>query len=44
VVGELIESFGRAGVPLYIFYPAGGGAPRVLPQILTQSLLAGLAG
>jgi len=41
-VGQLIESFGRAGVPLYIYYPAGGGEPRLLPQILTPSLLAGL--
>jgi thiol:disulfide interchange protein/DsbC/DsbD-like thiol-disulfide interchange protein len=41
-VGALIESFGRAGVPLYIFYPAAGGAPRLLPQILTPSRLAGL--
>lgn len=41
-VGALIESFGRAGVPLYIFYPADGGAPRLLPQILTPALLTGL--
>ncbi len=30
-VGALIESFGRAGVPLYIFYPANGAEPRLLP-------------
>ena len=41
-VGALIESFGRAGVPLYIYYPAKGGEPRLLPQLLTPSLLAGL--
>jgi thiol:disulfide interchange protein len=44
VVGALIESFGRAGVPLYIFYPANGGEPQLLPQVLTPSLLTGLAG
>jgi thiol:disulfide interchange protein DsbD len=27
---------GRAGVPLYLVYPAGGGAPEVLPQILNE--------
>jgi thiol:disulfide interchange protein len=42
-VGALIESFGRAGVPLYIYYPANGAEPQLLPQILTPSLLAGLA-
>ena len=26
----------RDGVPLYVFYPPGAGAPTVLPQILTQ--------
>ena len=26
----------RDGVPLYVFYPPGDGAPTVLPQILTQ--------
>jgi thiol:disulfide interchange protein DsbD len=26
---------GRAGVPLYLFYPPGATAPQVLPQILT---------
>jgi DsbC/DsbD-like thiol-disulfide interchange protein/cytochrome c biogenesis protein CcdA len=43
-VGQLIESFGRAGVPLYLFYPAGGGGARVLPQILAPSDLIDLAG
>ena len=27
---------GRSGVPLYLLYPAGGGAPRILPQLLTE--------
>ena len=26
---------GRSGVPLYLVYPAAGGAPEILPQILT---------
>jgi thiol:disulfide interchange protein DsbD len=31
-----LQSFGRAGVPLYVFYPPSG-APDVLPQILTEA-------
>jgi thiol:disulfide interchange protein len=26
-------------VPLYVFFPAGGGEPEVLPQILTEGEL-----
>jgi thiol:disulfide interchange protein len=29
----------RDGVPLYVFYPADGGAPVTLPQILTPRLV-----
>ena len=31
---------GRNSVPLYLWYPAGGGAPEILPQILTPAMLA----
>jgi len=31
----ILESFGRTGVPLYVLYPAGQRAPRLLPQWLT---------
>ncbi len=41
-IGRFIERQGRSGVPLYLWYPAGGAA-RVLPQVLTPGLLAGLA-
>lgn len=44
-VSALLAAHGRAGVPLYLFYPSGGGAPRELPQLLTEGLvLAALAG
>jgi thiol:disulfide interchange protein DsbD len=33
-----LTRFGRAGVPLYLFYPVGG-EPVVLPQILTPGLV-----
>jgi len=38
-ITRYLASFGRAGVPLYVLYPPGDGAPRVLPQILTESSL-----
>ncbi|MGO9546449.1 MAG: protein-disulfide reductase DsbD family protein [Rhodomicrobium sp.] len=34
-ITALLEHFGRAGVPLYLFYPGHGAQPHVLPQILT---------
>lgn len=33
-IGEVLASFGRAGVPLYLFYPAGASDPVILPEIL----------
>jgi thiol:disulfide interchange protein len=39
IAGALAEH-GRAGVPLYLLYPAGGGEPRVLPQLLTSGMVA----
>jgi hypothetical protein len=38
---------GRSGVPLYLVYPADGGEPEVLPQLLTEGQTgeaSGLAG
>jgi thiol:disulfide interchange protein DsbD len=34
-ISEFLRQHGRDGVPLYVLYPANGGAPVVLPQILT---------
>ena len=34
-----LESFGRNGVPLYVHYPADGGHPQVLPQLLTPEIV-----
>jgi thiol:disulfide interchange protein len=42
-ISRFLSAHGRSGVPFYLFYPAGGGEPRELPQILTPGLLAGLA-
>jgi len=38
IAGALAQH-GRAGVPLYLYYPADGGAPVVLPQMLSESLV-----
>lgn len=33
-----LDSFGRSGVPLYVYYPPDAAAePRVLPQLLTEA-------
>ena len=38
-ITRYLAQYGRSGVPLYVLYPAGGGAPRVLPQLLTPELV-----
>jgi thiol:disulfide interchange protein len=43
VLGRFIEAHNRAGVPLYLYYPAGGGEPQVLPQVLTPAMLEALS-
>lgn len=43
-LGRFIEAHNRAGVPLYLWYGKGATQPRVLPQILTPGMLAGLPG
>jgi thiol:disulfide interchange protein DsbD len=35
-ISRELERHGRSGVPLYLLYPAGPGAPRVLPPVLTE--------
>ena len=41
-VSDLLAEQGRAGVPLYIWYPSEG-SPKDLPQVLTPSMLIDLA-
>ncbi|WP_208112019.1 protein-disulfide reductase DsbD family protein [Zavarzinia compransoris] len=38
-ITRLLTENGRSGVPLYLLYPAGGGAPQLLPQLLTEGLV-----
>ncbi len=40
-ISSVLKAYGRAGVPLYLFYRAGEKDPEVLPQILTESLVVG---
>jgi len=42
-IGRFLESKGRSGVPLYLFYHRDGRV-ETLPQLLTPSMLTGLAG
>lgn len=43
-ITRFLTAQGAAGVPLYLWYPAGRqAAPQQLPQVLTPGLLAGLA-
>ncbi len=42
-IGRFLEQHGRSGVPLYLFYPKGGGEPKLLPQVLTPAMLTALA-
>jgi thiol:disulfide interchange protein DsbD len=38
-IAQALGDHGRAGVPLYLMYGAGGGDAEVLPQILTEALV-----
>ncbi len=38
-IARYLARFGRNGVPLYVLYPAGGGEPALLPQLLTPRLV-----
>lgn len=37
-ITKYLESFGRNGVPLYVYY-APGAEPKILPQVLTPSIV-----
>lgn len=38
-ITRLLEKHGRSGVPMTLLYPPGGGAPEVLPAVLTESMV-----
>lgn len=39
VIAKALATHGRVGVPLYLLYPADGGAPEILPQLLTPAIV-----
>ncbi len=40
VITNVLASFGRSGVPLYVLYPAGtGGKATILPAVLTPGMV-----
>lgn len=42
-IARVLETFGRAGVPLYLYYaPGSGSKPQELPQILRPGMLIDL--
>ncbi|MEQ8405173.1 MAG: protein-disulfide reductase DsbD family protein [Oceanicaulis sp.] len=44
VIASELARHGAAGVPLYLVYPADGGAPQVLPPLLTGSIVIQAVG
>ena len=42
-ITRFLDSRGRAGVPLYLWYEPGQPEPEELPQVLTPSMLSGRA-
>lgn len=38
-ITKALAAFGRASVPLYVYYPPNQGEPKVLPQILSLSMI-----
>ena len=38
-ISALLKEVGRAGVPVYLYWAPGAQAPKILPQILTESLV-----
>ena len=38
-ISALLKELGRAGVPLYLFWPPGADRPKILPQVLTEAAI-----
>ncbi len=41
-ITRFLNARGVSGVPLYLYYPKGGGEPQTLPQVLTVGTLTAL--
>lgn len=38
-IDQAINQFGRGGLPVYVVYPADGGEPTLLPQLLSPEIV-----
>jgi len=38
-IDQAINEFGRGGLPVYVVYPADGGEPVLLPQLLSPDIV-----
>lgn len=38
-IDQALNQFGRGGLPVYVVYPADGGAPVLLPQLLSPEIV-----
>ena len=38
-ITAVLKEVGRAGVPLYLYWPPKADKPKVLPQVLTEALI-----
>lgn len=38
-ISTTLKESGRAGVPLYLWWPAGAAKPKILPQVLTEAMI-----
>ncbi len=38
-IAQILSKYGRAGVPLYLYFPAGSKTPKVLPEVLTKDIV-----
>ena len=38
-IDDAMTAFGQGGLPRYVVYPADGSAPKVLPQVLTPTIV-----
>ena len=43
-VTAALESFGRGGIPLYVYYAPHAEQPVLLPQLVTSGMLTDLVG
>lgn len=39
MITKALDGYGRNSIPLYVYYPAGGGDHKLLPQVLTPGIV-----